>query len=428
MSSDDSAEMVEFTTRVFGTTLPVPGPDEMAGIWAGEMLRGDHPTTTAGDGTVVVDSATNRIVSCCFLIPQTWTYAGLPFSVGRPEMIATDPDYRNRGLVRAQMEAIHAYSEAHGHRLQALTGIPYFYRQFGYEPALITSGERYGPVAGVPELAEGEEEPVRCRPAIEPDLPFITRMYEQAAARAMIAAVRDETIWRHELTGRDPNGDYWHELRVIETAAGEAVGFMAYVREMRGDTINCTIYELADGMRWEIATPPVLRYLRAAGEEIIARDGGRLVSIGFDWTPSHPVMKVADSLLPGTGKSFSWYVRLADIAGFIRHIAPVLERRLAESVLSGYTGEIRLAFYPNGLRLGFEGGRLAAAENLADSPYRTVAAAFPARTFLQLLLGSRSVEELGHAFPFESWVRTDTARLLLETLFPKQPSAIWPVA
>ena len=37
---------------------------------------------------------------------QTWTYGGVPFEVGRPELVATHPDYRRRGLVRAQFEAV----------------------------------------------------------------------------------------------------------------------------------------------------------------------------------------------------------------------------------------------------------------------------------------------------------------------------------
>jgi hypothetical protein len=243
----------------------------------------------------------------------------------------------------------------------------------------------------------------------------------------MIAAVRDEAIWRHELH-RDPNGDYWHELRIIDTPDGSPAGFLAYLREMRGETINCTVYELTGDVTWETATPSVLRHLRRAGEEQAARDGGRLVSIGFDWTPDHPVKKVAASLLSGVDAPFAWYVRMPDVAAFIRHIAPALERRLAESELRGFTGDLRLAFYPHGLQMSFDRGRLTSALELADSPHRTCDAAFPGRTFLQLLLGSRSVEELLHAFAFEARVRNDRARFLLDTLFPKRASAVWPVA
>ena len=121
-------------------------------------------------------------------------------------------------------------------------------------------------------------------------------------------------------------------------------------------------------------------------------------------------------------------MRIDDIAGFIRLIAPELERRLAHSAFAGYGGELTIAFYPNGLRLSFERGLLTAVIALPALSHREAAAAFPGRTFLNLLLGTRSVGELAYAFPGEAWARTEPARHLLDTLFPKTASAIWPVA
>ena len=51
------------------------------------------------------------------------------------------------------------------------------------------------------------------------------------------------------------------------------------------------------------------------------------------------------------------------------------------------------------------------------------AAAFPDLTFLQLLFGYRSFEELQYAF-----ADCDEAQALLTALFPKQASGVWPVA
>jgi predicted acetyltransferase len=69
-----------------------------------------------------------------------WEYGGIPFGVGRPEIVASDPGYRERGLVRAVFELLHARSAALGHMAQGITGIPYYYRQFGYEYALDQGG------------------------------------------------------------------------------------------------------------------------------------------------------------------------------------------------------------------------------------------------------------------------------------------------
>jgi len=70
---------------------------------------------------------------------------------------------------------------------------------------------------------------------------------------------------------------------------------------------------------------------------------------------------------------------------------------------------------------------LAAVEPWQPSREQEGDAAFPGQTFLQLVFGYRSLEELRHAFA-ECWVAGDEAREVLTGLFPKQGSDTWPVA
>lgn len=104
----------------------VTAPDEEVAAWTRDLLAGGHPTCGPNDFTIVAEQATGRIVSSMNLISQTWSYAGIPFGVGRPELVGTAPEYRNRGLVRAQFEVIHRWSAARGELVQGITGIPYY--------------------------------------------------------------------------------------------------------------------------------------------------------------------------------------------------------------------------------------------------------------------------------------------------------------
>ena len=54
-------------------------------------------------------------------------------------------------------------------------------------------------------------------------------------------------------------------------------------------------------------------------------------------------------------------------------------------------------------------------------------AGFPNLTFLQLLFGYRSLDELKYAFA-DCWTDGPNVQVLLDSLFPKMPSDIWPVA
>jgi hypothetical protein len=144
----------------------------------------------------------------------------------------------------------------------------------------------------------------------------------------------------------------------------------------------------------------------------------------------HPVYQVFDKWLPHTFGPYAWYVRVPDLPGFLRHVAPVLEQRLEGSLMAGHSGELKISFYRNGLRLVFDGGRLAEVEPWQPTPegegdYGD--AGFADLTFLQLLFGYRSMEELDYAFA-DCWASGDKGRPLIDALFPKCHSNIWPVS
>jgi hypothetical protein len=129
------------------------------------LMHGDHPFMGSHDFAVIEDTSRegNPVLACTCLWKHTWTYEGIPFSVGRPEMVATDAAYRHRGLVRALFEMVHERSEAEGDLVQAITGISYFYRQFGYEYALELEDRRTIPLALIPKAKEGASEWCVCR-------------------------------------------------------------------------------------------------------------------------------------------------------------------------------------------------------------------------------------------------------------------------
>src|SRR5512137_662365 len=118
---EDLEPLAEFNARIHSDT---DEPDLKVAAWTRDLMNGSHPTFGVDDFTIVEDTTTGKIVSATNLISQIWTYAGIPFKVGRPELVGTHPDYRGRGLVRAQFDEIHRWSAARGELVQAITGIP----------------------------------------------------------------------------------------------------------------------------------------------------------------------------------------------------------------------------------------------------------------------------------------------------------------
>lgn len=423
---DDAEALADFNARVHSDD-GWDKPDERIGVWTHDLLTKPHPTFDAGDFTIVEDTRAGKIVSSMNLIPQTWEYAGVPFPVGRPELVGTHPDYRKRGLVRAQFDVVHQWCAERGLLVQGITGIPYYYRQFGYEMALNLSGGRNGYKVHVPKLAEGEEEPYIVRPAQEADLPFIVELYKLGNQRWMVSCVRDAAYWRYELCDMSAKNVNRFELRIIQAKDGEAVGFLTHPHFTWGPVFAATTYELKPGVSWGAVTPSVVRYLYATGEAIAALEGKQAefdafsLNLGVD----HPAYQAFGDNLPRIREPYAWYIRVPDLPGFIRLIGPALEKRLAASAFAGHSGELKIGFYRDGLLLGFEAGKLVKVENYQPQPYgHSADAGFPDLTFLQLLFGRRSVDELHYAFA-DCFYNNGMAHGLLDALFPKQASDVW---
>jgi hypothetical protein len=373
------------------------------------------------------------------LIRQTWAFGGVPVGVGQPELIATHPDYRGRGAVRAQLETVHGWSAAHGDPLLIISGIPGYYRQFGYELALQQGGGPALHTSSLPRPDPDEPRPFRVRPLRDADLGFLTRTYAAGTRDYLVTVPRDETLWRYEWQGRGEESAQRQELRVIETAAGDAVGILAHQPRVNGTVLEVTEWKVASGVSWRAVWPTVLAYCWDAGEAYARRGGRALGTLSFWYLgDSHPIDQIAR--LPWPRRRWAFYVRVPDLPAFLRAVAPALERRLAASPCAGHTGELRLGFYrPEGVRLGFEAGRLVTATawrpdfglgslevGLPTKDPRRPTAMFPGLAFLQLLFGFRSLDELQHAFP-DCIVRDPEARALLVALFPRHPSDVWPV-
>lgn len=428
-SPEDAEALAAFNARIHSDDGP-DQPDERLAAWTNDLLKGSHPTFNPSDFTIVEDRATGQIVSSMNLIPQTWSYAGIDFGVGRPELVGTLESYRSRGLVRAQFEVIHQWSANQGHKIQAITGIPNFYRQFGYEMAIDLGGGRYGYAPQVPKLKKDEDEPFAIRPATEADIPFIDWLFLKASERYLVNCRWDEALWRYELMGKGENNIQRSDVRIIEDKEGGRVGFFLHSTRnwANGAKLPAQRYEVKPGISWAEVTPSVVRYLQSTGESRAEKmEKKAFGAFGFWLGSQHPVYEIMGDGLPNVRKPYAWYVRVPDVPGFLESVKPVLESRLAESPYVGHTGEVKITFYRSGIKLRFEQGKLQV-ETWKPTPHgHSGDAAFPDLSFIQFIFGYRSLADLDYAFA-DCWCGNDLARGLLNTIFPVRPSCIWPVA
>ncbi len=420
-SQDDppNPRLMDQANMLMGPDFPFMGPDDFAVVE--DTSKPDRP-----------------LVACTSLWRHRWSYAGIEFGVGRPEFVGTDGAYRNRGLVRALFDLVHERSAAQGHLVQAITGISYFYRQFGYEYVLDLGGERTTYLSLIPAKKPDEPEPYHLRMATLHDIPHLMVLYNQGRHASLVWHEADEAFWRHEI-------NYWTDPAVgerdattsalgrrvymIVAADGRVCGYSWLAARRSGRSFYVNDLQLYAPLNWQTAMPCLLRAIRDQGMQTPTTkpDAEPLSEICFGLGRSHPFYTVlGEALAPRVEPPYAWYLRVPDLPAFLQRITPVLEERLAKSVLTGYTGELKFDFYRGGLRLQFEQGKISAVEPWRAPTYGDNAnAGCPPLVFLQLLFSYRSLAELRASYP-DVWVNQETI-LLVNTLFPAQPSAVNPL-
>jgi hypothetical protein len=417
----DAEALVEFNTRLF---------DARFTGWTADLASGWHPTVQAGDFTVVVDTRSQKIVSSVCLISQTWLYGGIPFQVGRPELVATDPDYRRRGLVRKQFQAIHARSAAKGELMQVITGVDWIYRQFGYEMGVKMWGSRCVDSMHLTRLKGPGG--CRVRPATFDDHAFIRNVYDQASCRELFAAARSSEEWDYEFSGRSKDNTRRRDWLIVEDAAGSRLGYVQYlpcIALSHMPMLRIYQVELKAGAGYLNVWPELLKCLWEKGKALFA-DGilacEELQGLELALERDHPLYHAIPKSHLREIKASPWYIRVPDMVALLRRIRPEMEKHLIGTVAEGYSGELKLNFFRGGIQLSFERGRISNIESWNPNEVWEGDARFPDASFLQLVCGWHRFDRMAESYA-DCW-GTHEAAVLLDCLFPSYHGKVWLLA
>jgi hypothetical protein len=395
------------------------------------MFSGRHPHIGPRDFAVVEDTATGAIVASTCLLRYTFEFEGIPVPFGRPEVVATQPEYRKRGFIRAIFELIHAKSEARGDLVQGITGIANYYRQFGYEYALPFGTSLTVNFSGIPALKGDAAESYVLRTASVEDIPLLLHLWEREQLGSAITTPLSAEYYRWSMEDIPEALERWNPYLIVDSS-NSTVGCLRVSPGRWGPEVNVSGLSLVEGVPLVAVVPSVLRGVRSLAQmtvparpETPPADSVRLYQLSHQ----HALKGVLNEIVPVrvtypfSGYPDLWYIRVPNLPRFISHVAPVLERRLAASEQAGYTGELTLNFYRGGLRLEFAEGKLTAAEDWERPLWGSAKMGCPPLVFLQLLFSYRSLSELRSIQP-DVWAEESDAAPILDALFPKLDSSL----
>jgi GNAT superfamily N-acetyltransferase len=371
-----------------------------------------HPNTRPEHWLYVEDEETEQVVSSLCLIPWTWRYQGVEIKAGEMGIVGTLDAYRRRGLIRALVARFKELLRKGGYDLIQIQGIPYFYRQFGYEYAMPLEGGWHIQLHQIADPPEGEAAPYTFRLATAQDTPALVRLYDDAAQDLDIHAARSEAEWRY-LFGPSTKTEMDAQTWLMMDEQDQVVG---YARVPKGEFGKGLIVNEVSRLSPEVALA-ALRFFKKLSIE----RGNPYVRLNVPQACT--LIQTARYLGAHDAGRYAWQIHLVDVACLLRKLAPVFERRIAASSLAGLSKTVCLNLYREAFDLRFERGKLAAVEALGFRDGGHIR--LPPLLLAPLLLGYKSRQELADTYP--DFSAGGENQLLVEILFPKVESFIYTV-
>lgn len=396
-SPEDVERVAAFDAAIHGATTEA--------TWRALMTL--HPERSLAAWLLVEEGAGGPVVASLCLLPWRLHYQGVELRAAEMGVVGTLETQRGRGLQRLLNRRFDELLRAGGYQLSHIQGIPYFYRQFGYEYAmpleawwrLETHMLPVEPPAGY-----------SCRLATLDDLAALMALYDEAARALDIAALRDEAVWRY-LLGPGLDTILAAPTWVIADGAGRVVGSMRIARHGFGDGLIVAEASLL-APEAAMAALATLRRLTIEADKPFVR---------LNLPAETPLVTVARGLGAYDGGAYAWQVRLPEPVGLLRALAPAFEARLRDSIYAGLTRELVIGLYREAIALRFVAGRLAGVAAVA--PGTPADLRLPPPLLAPLVLGHRTLTEIAHMYPDASAARSSEP--LVACLFPRLRSWLY---
>ena len=374
---------------------------------------------------IAAEEETGEIASAFALIPWTWEMAGTRLKVAEMGIVGTGEVHRNKGLMRLLYREFDATLAEEEFDLAAVQGIPGFYRRFGYYYSIPLEPHIDIPLHLVPySTGGGDGGSYDFRLAEEGDIPFLLGEDEGYRRSNFISVFRDEAHWKYLLT-YSPRIGSGSQFWIMEGREREERCYFRISRQ--GFGAGLIVSEVSEGI-----SDDALTSLFAFCKKMCAEQNKPYIRLNL--AIESTAAKTAISFGASAGRPYAWQIKIPDKIKFLTKIAPVLEARLKEGSLVGFSGTLRLDLYREQIDLNWSEGKL---ESVTPGRGGECEKTFfiPEDLFIPLVLGHRTWRELHYTrpdiFPAMMYVgpgvdsASDKAVRLIDALFPAERSWVY---
>ncbi|MBN2351119.1 MAG: GNAT family N-acetyltransferase [Spirochaetales bacterium] len=374
--------------------------EDLAGLV--RALADEHPYCRRRYWFFIEEPRSKIIVSSLSLIPWRIGFGRLTLKAAELGFVGTLPEYRKRGLSRILAGRFHETVEREGFAWSFLQGIPYYYRQYGYEYAVPLENHILLPLSRVPRAPAG---PI-IRAAGPADTARLRELYERSMRDYVVRNERSPAIWDF-LLGPSLKTEMIHDAFCVENARGRVTDYFRVARHGFGEGLILDEASTMDGR----TADAVLLFLKGVARE------RRKPHLRLNLPRRHTLVKKAMELGAKDAWRYAFQIRIGNHGRFLKAIAPILQERLRSGALRRGTKRIVIDFYREAWSLDPAGDRMPRIRRLARAAGGSGPVFhLPPFAAVQLFFGHRSLRDLVSIYPD---VQPDWREIQLwETLFP----------
>ncbi|MCK4718156.1 MAG: GNAT family N-acetyltransferase [Thermoplasmata archaeon] len=361
-----------------------------------------HPRNDEIERIVAVEDGI--VVGHAMIIPRRLCWHGAHVEADEIGFVATHPAYQRRGIMTALLRKTMLYLQDRRRAISIIYGIPYFYRGFGYEYAILD--DTFGPFSTIP-LSKIKGKGFSARPPKPGDVNRLNKLFEKASQPMGLYAPRGPAEW------------YFQEALIASSEGGGSVvftnknrikGYARYEHTSRGLVVR----ELAgEGMGKKEGKMEYLASLKT-----LARKEEKELCLCLP--PIHPLLGTVSGL-GGERRSIHYgaYVKMISLKGLLHALREPMDRNM-KSRGNEFTGSLFLDIYEQSATISFEQGKIAGIQEGkkgADIHIRV-----PPNIIVKLATGYSGVEDIAGICDV---LASSEGLALLGDLFPRAIPYIW---
>jgi GNAT superfamily N-acetyltransferase len=366
------------------------------------------------------DEETGKIVSSLNAIPSVWSYAGVNLRNLELGWVATQKEYRRKGLIRVLYEHFDELLQNGEYDISTIQGIPYYYRQFGYDFVIPMDPIMWVNISQLPTIDKKSPPPymeIKCRKAKKKDIDGLQKLFDEDNRQVLLYAPRSRELWELQ---EEIRRFYESEFRtfVLEDN-GRMIGYFRLLSHKPSTGLYGSNMRVVES---SIRTfDGVMRALQLMKSEAKKLGFDR---VGFVGPPSNNLRTIVQDLGGQVLGEWKYQLRVPSTLRLLQKIKPVLEKRLVGSMFEGLTKDLAINTFRHCYLLKFVNGKI---ESISDTGMPEVdehrGFRAPPNDLIRLIFGAYDIDELKHSNI--DFIVSRDIKSLIATLFPKGESSIY---